>query len=103
MRVDLKSVEILLEKERSVGCVLSIDFGKKVFFGVSIETELFHGLIFRDVSDTILKLRTVDDTLQIWPDCNVFLNTHLINVRFCSGVNVILITQCLELFILRLA
>jgi hypothetical protein len=103
VRVDLKGVEILLEKERSVGCVLGIDFGKKVFFRVSIETELFHGLIFGDVSDTILKLWTVNDTLQIRPDCNVFLNTHLIKDKFVSGVNVILITQCLELFILRLA
>jgi hypothetical protein len=103
VRVDLKGVEILLEKERSVCCVLVVDFGKKVFFRVSIETELFHGLIFGDVSDAILKLWTVDDTLQIRPDCNVFLNTHLIKDKFFSRVNVILITQCLELFILRLA
>jgi hypothetical protein len=79
LRVELKGVEILLEKEGSVGCVFSIDFGKKVFFGVGIERELFHGLIFGDVPDTILKLWTVNDTLQIGPDGYVFLNTHLDN------------------------
>jgi hypothetical protein len=77
LRVDLKGVKIFLEEERSVSRVFAVDFSKEVFFGVGIETELFHGLIFRDVSDSILELGTVDDLLQIWPDWDVFLNTHL--------------------------
>lgn len=103
MRVDLKGVEILFEEERSVNCVFSVDFGKEVFFGVGIETKLFHGLIFGYVSNTILEFGTVNDALQIRPDRDVFLNTHLGMFQFVSKARCYFYNrECLELFILRL-
>ena len=82
MSVDLKGVKIFLEEERSVSCVFTVDFSKEVFFGVGIETELFHGLIVGDISDSILELGTVNHSLQIWPGWYVFFNTHVGKVQF---------------------
>lgn len=55
LRLYLHEVHILLREKRSVRSVFWIDFRKNIPFGRINNVELFHGIVFGHISDSILR------------------------------------------------
>ena len=72
----MECVNVFLREKRGVYGIFIIDLGEYVFFGVVIDAELFHALVFGQVAHSILKHRTLIGMLEIRACNEVLLYAH---------------------------